>query len=70
MYETLMEGVAGGSKPYLQLNLLKKKHEHAKDRALQIFDSKNKMGGDEFSASYRQKLRKVCRAWLHLENIK
>ncbi|XP_045453223.1 atlastin-like [Melitaea cinxia] len=58
MYETLMEEVAGGSKPYLQPVLLQKKHRHARDRALQIFDSKNKMGGDEFSASYRQKLRK------------
>ncbi|XP_045453224.1 atlastin-like [Melitaea cinxia] len=57
VYETLMDEVAGGAKPYLQPALLQEEHRRARDKALHIFNSKKKMGGDEFSASHSQKLR-------------
>ncbi|CAH2094903.1 unnamed protein product [Euphydryas editha] len=58
VYETLMEEVAGGAKPYVQPALLQQEHRRARDKALHAFNSKKKMGGDEFSASHSQKLIK------------
>ncbi|XP_045776497.1 atlastin-like isoform X1 [Maniola jurtina] len=58
VYETLMEEVAGGAKPYLQPQLLEEEHRRARDKALHSFHSKKKMGGDSLSATYSIKLTK------------
>nr|XP_026486702.1 atlastin-like [Vanessa tameamea] len=58
VYETLMEEVAGGAKPYLQPSLLQQEHRRARDKALHAFRSKKKMGGDAFSENYGEKLFK------------
>ncbi|XP_032521043.2 atlastin-like [Danaus plexippus] len=58
VYETLMEEVAGGAKPYLQPSRLEQEHHRARDKALHGFRSKKKMGGDEIAESYADRLVK------------
>ncbi|XP_023944595.1 atlastin [Bicyclus anynana] len=58
VYETIMEELAGGSKPYLQPQLLEEEHRRARDKALHSFHSKKKMGGDSLSETYSIKLTK------------
>nr|CAD7431905.1 unnamed protein product [Timema monikensis] len=55
-YVNLMEGVCGGGKPYLNTQMLETQHTHIKDKAMLQFRSKRKMGGDNFSEKYREKL--------------
>nr|CAD7204654.1 unnamed protein product [Timema douglasi] len=55
-YVNLMEGVCGGGKPYLNTQMLETQHAHIKDKAMLQFRSKRKMGGDNFSEKYREKL--------------
>nr|CAD7461025.1 unnamed protein product [Timema tahoe] len=55
-YVNLMEGVCGGGKPYLNTQMLETQHMHIKDKAMLQFSSKRKMGGDNFSEKYREKL--------------
>ena len=65
MYSQLMESVCGGSKPYLNTATLDAEHIRIKEKSLEQFRSKRKMGGDEFSQKYRDKLELV--QWkLHL----
>jgi len=59
MYHTMMEGVCGGAKPFLGTDHLDAEHQRIKDRAMLHFRSKRKMGGDEFSERYRDKLEEV-----------
>lgn len=59
MYTQLMETVCGGSKPYLSTAHLDSEHIRIKDKSLEQFRSKRKMGGDEFSEKYRDKLEQV-----------
>lgn len=59
-YNQLMEEVCGGQRHYLQSQLLEEKHLRIKDKAMQTFQSKRKMGGEEFSESYRDQLSNVC----------
>lgn len=54
-----MEGVCGGPKPYLSSDQLELEHVRCRDKALEQFRIKRKMGGDEFSESYRSKLEQV-----------
>lgn len=58
-YNQLMEEVCGGQKPYLQSQLLEEKHLRIKDKAMNTFQGKRKMGGKEFSESYKDQLSKV-----------
>ncbi|KAL1110097.1 hypothetical protein AAG570_008174 [Ranatra chinensis] len=55
-YHNMMETVCGGAKPYLNSAHLETEHMRIKDRALEQFNSKRKMGGEEFSENYRNKL--------------
>lgn len=59
MYTQLMESVCGGSKPYLSTAHLDSEHDRVKDKCMEQFRSKRKMGGDEFSEKYRNKLEQV-----------
>lgn len=54
-----MEEVCGGQKPYLSSGHLEAEHLRIKDKALHQFDAKRKMGGKEFSKTYRSKLETV-----------
>lgn len=55
-YSTLMDSVCGGNQPYLNLNQLEAQHSEFKRQALSQFSGIRKMGGEEFSSSYREKL--------------
>ncbi|XP_055590257.1 atlastin [Uranotaenia lowii] len=56
IYVQLMEDVCGGAKPYLSSNHLDSEHNRIKEKALHQFSAKPKMGGEEFSEKYREKL--------------
>ncbi|KAG8228439.1 hypothetical protein J437_LFUL003916 [Ladona fulva] len=55
-YTVLMEVVCGGTKPFLSSAHLEAEHLRIKDKALEAFNSKKKMGGVEFSEKYRHQL--------------
>jgi len=56
LYMNLMEDVCGGAKPYLKLAELDTEHARIKDKAVDQFNAKRKMGGEEFSETYRDQL--------------
>jgi atlastin len=58
-YTALMEGVCGGTKPYLGTTHLEAEHQRIKEISLNQFTNKRKMGGQSFSESYKEKLDKV-----------
>jgi atlastin len=55
----MMEGVCGGPKHVLGTEHLEAEHLRIKDRAMLHFRSKRKMGGDEFSERYKDRLEEV-----------
>ncbi|XKL68706.1 hypothetical protein PGB90_006475 [Kerria lacca] len=55
-YHQLMDAICGGPKPYLSADQMEIEHIRCKDKALEQFQAKRKMGGDEFSESYRCRL--------------
>lgn len=57
-YTALMEGVCGGAKPYLSTAHLEAEHQRIKEKSLNQFTNKRKMGGECFSESYKEKLDK------------
>lgn len=54
-----MEAVCGGAKPYLNTAHLESEHLRIKERAIDLFSKKPKMGGEEFSKQYKAKLDEV-----------
>lgn len=56
LYTQLMEDVCGGNRPYLSTGHLDAEHMRVKEKALYQFSSKRKMGGEEFSEKYRERL--------------
>ncbi|XP_025410301.1 atlastin [Sipha flava] len=56
VYHQMMEAACGGNKPYMNTNSLDEEHLLSKDKAMEQFIIKRKMGGDEFSESYKLKL--------------
>ena len=57
-YMSMMEAVCGGEKPYINEHVLDIEHCRIKDHALEVFSSRRKMGGEEFSRSYQERLEK------------
>lgn len=55
----MMDTICGGNRPYLNSNTLDIEHIRSKDIAIEQFIVKRKMGGDEFSESYKFKLENV-----------
>ncbi|RZF47369.1 hypothetical protein LSTR_LSTR009108 [Laodelphax striatellus] len=55
-YHQLMESICGGAKPYLNTAHLETEHLRIKEKAMDQFSKKRKMGGEEFSENYRVKL--------------
>ena len=58
-YYEMMEAVCGGTKPFLATAHLESEHQRCVEKALYQFSNKRKMGGDEFSQTYMDKLIKV-----------
>lgn len=58
LYLQMMESVCGGTKPFLATAHLESEHRRCVDKALHQFQNKRKMGGDEFSQAYMDKLQK------------
>lgn len=54
-----MEDVCGGKRPFLGTAHLESEHLRCVDKAIYVFQNKRKMGGDEFSLTYMEKLKKV-----------
>lgn len=54
-----MEAVCGGAKPYLSTAHLESEHFRIKDKSMELFTKKPKMGGEEFSRQYKEKLDQV-----------
>ena len=59
MYSSLMESICGGDKPFLNSALLDEEHLRVKDKALEHFHGRRKMGGTEFSEKYKEQLEQV-----------
>lgn len=55
-YIALMESVCGGDKPYINEHVLDIEHCRIKDQSLDVFGSRRKMGGEEASSAYRERL--------------
>ncbi len=69
-----MEAVCGGPKPYLNADQLELEHLRCKEKAMEQFRVKRKMGGAEFSESYRNQLElvsmdKLCRTTVALYGV-
>jgi len=58
-YTQAMEEVCGGTKPYMSTEHITAEHERVRFKAVLQFDTKKKMGGEEFSETYKQQLEKV-----------
>ncbi|KAL5273094.1 ATL2 family protein [Megaselia abdita] len=56
LYQHQMDEVCGGTRPYLSSGHLEAEHLRVKDKAIFLFVSKRKMGGEEFSEKYREQL--------------
>lgn len=59
LYKQMMETVCGGTKPFLATAHLESEHQRCVDKVLYQFSNKRKMGGEEFSRTYMEKLIKV-----------
>lgn len=59
LYLGMMENICGGAKPFLATAHLESEHHHCVDSALRQFQNKRKMGGEEFSQIYMEKLIKA-----------
>jgi len=57
LYIASMESLCGGDKPYLSEQVLEIEHLRIIESAMEEFDSRRKMGGEEFSHKYREQLR-------------
>lgn len=56
LYLASMESLCGGEKPYLNDQVLDVEHQRIVEIALSEFDSRKKLGGEEFSCKYRDQL--------------
>jgi len=60
LYMASMESLCGGDKPYLNEQVLDLEHSRIMDTSLAEFDSRKKLGGEEFSGKYRDQLVTEC----------
>ena len=67
-YVAAMEDICGGEKPFLNPKTLETKHKELLNEAIDSFDKIPKMGGKEFSESYREQLMmELDQAFEHFE---
>ena len=67
-YTRGMEEVCGAERPYINEHVLEIEHLRIHDDALEGFNSRRKMGGEEFSTKYREKLESEIQE--SFENLK
>ena len=67
-YEEQMKEVCGAERPYINEHVLEIEHLRIHDTALEVFNSRRKMGGEEFSTKYREKLESEIQE--SFENLK
>ena len=67
-YTRGMEEVCGAERPYINEHVLEIEHLRIHDDALEVFNSRRKMGGEEFSTKYREKLESEIQE--SFENLK
>jgi len=60
MYMAKMESLCGGERPYLNDQVIDMEHERILKSSLIEFDSRKKLGGEEFSIKYREQLVTEC----------
>lgn len=58
LYSTAMEEICGGNKPFMSTARIESEHDAVKEKALTLFQSRRKMGGDDFSTRYKETLEK------------
>lgn len=56
IYMRGMEDVCGTEKPYVNEQVLEMEHLRIRDSALEVFNTRRKMGGEEYCLNYRKKL--------------
>uniref|UniRef100_A0A914XQZ3 GB1/RHD3-type G domain-containing protein n=1 Tax=Plectus sambesii TaxID=2011161 RepID=A0A914XQZ3_9BILA len=56
LYYKLMEEICGGDTPYMSTAELTAEHERTRDEAVKIFRTARKMGGDQYSEQFLEKL--------------
>ncbi|XP_057371133.1 atlastin-like [Daphnia carinata] len=56
VYSSSMEAICGGDKPFMSSNALEDEHMRVKDKAIEHFQGRKKMGGAEFSEKYKERL--------------
>jgi len=56
LYMASMESLCGGERPYLNEQVLEMEQARILEATLAEFDSRKKLGGDEFSVKYREQL--------------
>lgn len=54
-----MESICGGDKPFMSSAALDGEHLRVKDKAIEHFQGRRKMGGAEFSEKYKERLEQV-----------
>jgi len=57
IYMRGMEDVCGTEKPYVNEQVLEMEHLRIRDSALEVFNTRRKMGGEEYCLNYRKKIR-------------
>jgi len=55
-YSRNMEEICGGDTPYMAPQELDSHHEHFRNQAIKMFQDTRKMGGDDFSRSFLERL--------------
>lgn len=55
-YHRGMEEVCGPERPFINEHILEIEHLRIRDSAMDVFNGRRKMGGEEFSLKYREKL--------------
>jgi hypothetical protein len=70
MYSSSMEEICGGNKPFMSTARIESEHDKVKEKAMTLFQSRRKMGGDDFSTKYRDTLEKVLWSVLNVVYFK
>lgn len=65
-----MDAVCGAERPYINEHILEIEHLRTRDSALEVFNSRRKMGGEEFSLKYRERLEnEICESFENLRAL-
>ena len=69
-YIEAMEAFFGADKSYFDKEALEKEHDKIKEQAMKVFDSRGKMGSEEFSQRYHKKLEAdIDKSYIHYKRL-